>query len=81
MTEAIQYHSSLSPERIEMILGAKEAWGKWATEERSRAEKGFALHESANTGFAVVAAYDLELQTGKPHCACCMRPSEIHRRF
>src|SRR6266851_3222004 len=49
------------------------AWREWAEQEHARAEKenSSAARHCAATGFAVVKAYDLELQTGRPHCACC----------
>lgn len=67
-------HPSITPDREAEIITARETWRAWATAERARAEKGWATHESANTGFAVVRAYDLQLETGKPHCSCCLKP-------
>lgn len=61
------------------VVAARAAWLKWARDEKRRAEKGHALMASAESGFAVVAAYDRELETGEPHCSCCQRPSIIHR--
>lgn len=67
-------HPSLTQEKIAEIIAAREYWREWAEGERRRAENGFALHASADTGFAVVRAYDLELETGKPHCSRCLKP-------
>lgn len=73
-------HPSLSESRVAEIKAARDGWQKWAEEERARAEKGFALHASATTGFCVVRSFELELATGVPHCSCCLKPSSIHRR-
>ena len=67
-------HPSITPEREAEIIAAREAWREWATAERARAEKGWATHASADSGFAVVSAFDLQLNTGKPHCSCCLKP-------
>lgn len=67
-------HPSIIPEREAEIIAARERWREWANGERSRAEKGWATHASADQGFAVVRAYDLQLATGKPHCSCCLKP-------
>lgn len=67
-------HKSLTPERIAEIQAARAHWLKWAQDEQARAEKGQALHASANTGFRVVDAFDKELQTGLAHCSCCLKP-------
>ncbi len=71
----MSYHESLTPKRVAEIKASQDRWFTWANEERARAEKGFALHASADTGFAVVKAYDLELKTGQPHCSCCLKPT------
>jgi hypothetical protein len=72
-------HESITPERETEITTAREMWREWANGERSRAEKGFATHASAEQGFAVVRAYDMELLTGKPHCSCCFKPTGDNR--
>lgn len=68
-------HPSLTAARVAEIEAARECWREWAQGERARAERGFAMHASADTGFAVVRAYDLELKTGEPHCSCCLKPT------
>ena len=67
-------HKSLTEARVAEITAARAAWLQWARDERDRAEKGYVLHASAETGFRVVYAYDKELATGQPHCSCCQKP-------
>ena len=67
-------HKSLTDAQVAEITAARATWLQWAERERDRAAKGYALHASASTGFRVVAAYDKELATGKPHCSCCQKP-------
>lgn len=68
-------HTSLTPARVAEIEASRERWRVWAEGERRMAEKGLAMQASADTGFAVVRAYDLELKTGQPHCSCCLKPT------
>jgi len=75
----VRTHRSLTQERVAEITAARSTWLEWAQGEKRRAEKGHALMASAGSGFAVVAAYDRELETGEPHCSCCQRPSTVHR--
>ena len=55
-------------------LKARETWLQWSNNEFKKAEKGYVAMQSAMTGYSVVAAYDKELKTGIPHCACCQNP-------
>ena len=74
-------YRSLAPDRVKTILEAQAAWKEWADREKTRGEKehSSAIHHSAVTGYSVVRSYDLELQTGKPHCPCCLKPLDTQR--
>lgn len=67
-------HKSLSLEDVERIYESITYWTEWANAEAIRAEKGRATPESATSGYRVVESKYMELRTGVPHCACCLKP-------
>ena len=81
--------SPLSRARIKEIRATQAHWSALADTydrqaaftEKMQAERGVCLFNcptvqrtNARMFRAVVAAYDLEIKTGQPHCSCCMKP-------
>ncbi len=74
----MKIHSSLTESQVVSIIEAREVWRDWSASESRMAEHGLALTKSAATGYQVVAAFDMELATGLPHCSCCLKPLKTH---
>lgn len=95
-TVELEIAPSLPADRVTEILNAQAQWAKladeadreanWVTETLAGRPNTFgfsspdALRNSAVQYRAVVRSFDLELATGKAHCACCLKPTSVHRR-
>lgn len=92
---SLAFHPSLSADRIREIQAAQQNWAdlaEAADREATRVTEVLAgrpnsfgysspdvSRKNAEMYRAVVKSFDLELETGKPHCSCCFKPITPHR--
>jgi len=65
---------SLDADRLATVMAARDGWNLWADSEESKVAKGIGFAPNVSTGRSVALSLQMEIDTGIPHCACCLKP-------
>lgn len=81
------HNHNMTPERITQIEESAAHWNELANEADRMAEweVSFGRHpgaypHKAHSYRSVVVSMIMEIETGEPHCSCCIKPMSHHHR-
>ena len=65
---------ALSVEHMLDLVAGRDHWINWADAEERLVSKGVGFVPNIEIGRRVAKSFQMEIDTGMPHCACCLKP-------